>query len=145
MHVGDVENVALRGDADVLGHAAAGQLEIAEHAATDHVDLHQCAAELAGENCIAAVDGKVRVIEAAALGRRHREFELHGMGIAEVEAPPLLRHHDGEAAVGGEVEVIGIVNPDRCARQAGGWIDRRDGAVGPAAARAGDPQRLEVV
>ncbi len=67
------------------------------------------------------------------------------MRIAEVEAPPLFRDHDGEAAVRREIEVIGIVDPDRRTGFAGGGVDRRETAGGPAAAGARDPQGLEVV
>src|SRR6266700_4171542 len=70
-HIGHEEDLAVRGHADVLGHAAPGQLEIPQDLAARHVDLGQAALELAREDGEAAVDGEVGVVDARAL--RHRE------------------------------------------------------------------------
>src|SRR3989344_1289909 len=56
VHVGDVEDLAVRGDADVLGHAALRELEVTEDFAIDEIDFYQTAAEFAGEDRVAPVN-----------------------------------------------------------------------------------------
>ena len=76
--------------ADVLGHAPARELEIAQDFLVRHVDLGQAALELAGEDREAAVDREIRVVDAGALRDRQRRLQRHRLRIAEVQAVPSL-------------------------------------------------------
>ena len=67
-HLGDVEGLAVGRAADVLGHPALAELEVADDRAVDEVDLHEAALELAGDDDVAAVDGEVGVVHARAVG-----------------------------------------------------------------------------
>ena len=62
------------------------------------------------------------------------------MGVAEVQPPQPLGDHDREAAVGGEVQVVGVHDPYRRTRGAGTRVDRGQ-AVALAVA---DPQPPQV-
>ncbi len=144
MHVGDVEQLAVGRDADVLRHAALRQGQIAEHLAIDQVDLHHALLELAGEDRELAVDREVGVVDAGALRRRDRGLHLVGLRIAQIEALQRLGDDDRRFAVGAEIHVVGIIDRDRLAGLAGLRIDRRQAAVGAALGVVGDPQGLEI-
>src|SRR5215831_12478624 len=76
VHICNVEDFAVGGDADVLRHAALRQLEVADHAPVHEIDLYEVAAvELASEDGVAAVDGEVGVVDAVTIGRRQRRLQ----------------------------------------------------------------------
>ncbi len=112
-HVGDIEDASVRRAAHVLGHAALGQFQHAEDFAIAQVDLGDGPAELTGEDGVVAAGREVGVIDPAASGGVELALQLHGVGIAELQPAPGLGDHDGGAAVGGEVHVVGVRDRDR--------------------------------
>src|SRR4029077_14543481 len=52
LHIGNVENFAIGGNTNVLGHPAFRQFQIADHFLLDQVDLCDTTPVLAGEDCI---------------------------------------------------------------------------------------------
>src|SRR5207302_7193020 len=72
---------------------------------------------------------------------RQRLHQRHRVGVAEVEPPPPLGHHDGEPAVGREIQVVRIVHRDVRAFLTGGGIDGRERAAQVVCY----PERREVV
>ena len=52
-----------------------------------------------------------------------------------------FRHHDGETAVGGEIQVVRVIDRDRFTERAGPGVDRGQRVAGVAV----DPQGLQVV
>ena len=76
----------------------------------------------------------------AGAGHRQGMAQPHRVGVAEVEPAQPLGDHDGPAAVGGEVQVVGVGDRDRPADVAGGRVDRGEG-VGLV---VGDPEPAQV-
>jgi hypothetical protein len=55
-HVGDVEDLAVGGNANVLGHASLRQFQESEDFWLRDINLHQAVAELACKYCVTAID-----------------------------------------------------------------------------------------
>ncbi len=139
-HVGDVERRAVRGELHVLGHAVMRrQVDDLADLAPGQVHGHQVAGELAAGQEGRAVDGEVRVVDAAA-GHVHRLAQLEGLGVPEVEPVQPFRHDQRGGAVRGEVQVVGVLDLDRLARLPGRGVDRRERV----AVVVVDPQRLQI-
>ncbi len=145
-HVGDVEQLAVGREAHILRHAGLRQGKRRDHPQIGHVELDQIAAELAADDGETTVDGKIRVVDAAAFRRAHRLLERHGVRIAEIEPLVLFGHDHGRAAVRREIEVVGVRHVDDGTGLRGARIDRHDEAGAAARRRAArHPQGLQVV
>ncbi len=70
----------------------------------------------------------------------HRTLQLHRVRVAKVQTLQAFGHHHRMLAVGGEVQVVGVLDRDRRARHAGRWVDRGERIAEVAV----DPQRLQV-
>src|SRR5215475_899585 len=100
LHVRQEEQLAVRGHAYVLRHAAFRELEVSEDLPSHEIDLHQAALELAREDRVAPVDREVGMVDAGALWGRQRALERHRLRITEIEPFESLGDHDGRPAVG---------------------------------------------
>ena len=129
LHIGDVKYFAVGRDAHVLGHAAFGEFQIAEHFLGDEVDFGQSAAVFAGKNGVAPIDGKIGVIDAGTAWRVDRIFHRHGLRITKVEPLARFGNDDRRRSVRSKIHVVRIVDGDVFPRLAGQRIDRRDAAV----------------
>src|SRR5262249_9913500 len=92
--LGHVEDLAVGADPDVLGNAAARQLQVAENLAVDPVDLHESALVFARHDQVPPVDRVVAVVDASTSGSRQRALERHRLRIAKIEALERLGHDD---------------------------------------------------
>jgi hypothetical protein len=101
MHVGDVEDPAIGGELDVLGHAGAsvGEIEHADDTLSAHVELDHLPGELATRDQVAPVGREVHVIDADAWNL-NGAVEREGMRIAEVEPAQPLGDDDRVAPAG---------------------------------------------
>src|SRR5262249_41487094 len=77
----------------------------------------------------------------AATRHQHRFDQLHRLRVAKIQAVRALGDDDGVAAVGGEVQVVRILDLQRVDFVAGGGGDARDAV--PEVVQ--HPQRLEIV
>ncbi|MNQ11382.1 hypothetical protein D3C85_242680 [compost metagenome] len=166
VHVGDKEFLAVWRDAYVLRHAfldaadfirraayrtglgkALGrhlQFQVAVDLAAHQVDLGDGAVELAGEHGVAAVIGKVGMVDAAALGRVDRILHGHGLRIAEIEAVARFCHDDGGLAIRRVIHIVGIIDGHFLARLARQRVDRRQAALVRALGIVRHPQGTQV-
>ena len=67
-HVGHVKNFTVGRDADVLRHPLLRKPQKPQHLLRLRVDLHKRAAEFAGEDRVATIDGKIGVIDSPGIG-----------------------------------------------------------------------------
>src|SRR5262245_688111 len=111
--LGDVKDLAVGADPEVLGNAATRQLEVAEDLAVDPVDLHESALVFARHDQVPAVDRVVAVVDAGTSRSRQRALERHRLRIAKVEALERFGHDDRRSAIRREVPVVRIVDGHR--------------------------------
>src|SRR4029077_2841261 len=114
-HVGYVEHLAVRTDANVLRRAALRDLQVADYGPRDEVDLDQAAGEFAREDRVTAVDREIRMIDAAALARRDRRLQRHRRRVAEIEALVRFGNDDRRASIRREIHVVRVVDGNRLA------------------------------
>src|SRR5258708_5572274 len=104
------------------------------------IDLHELTGELARGDGISVVGREFDVIESAAINMEGLH-ELHRLRFAEVDPVTGLGDHHGGAAIGREIEVIGVADRQRCSLLSGQRIDGREAV----ASVVGDPQRCQVI
>lgn len=150
-HIGDEEQLAVGRDTDVLRHAGGifharlDELKISQHFLGNHIDFDQTTiGELAGEDGVAAVDGKVGVIDAGALGRRQRSLQHHRVRIAEFQTLQVFGDDDRIAPVRREVHIISVGHLDDCAGLAGFRVDGHENSRQIALGRSDNPQSLQI-
>ena len=73
-HVGHVKNFTVGRDAVALRHPLLRKPQKPQSLPCLHVDLHKRAAEFAGEDRVATIDGKIGVIDPRALGHSQQRL-----------------------------------------------------------------------
>ena len=66
------------------------------------------------------------MVDAAALGYRQRMHQPHRVRVAEIEALQPLGHDDRVPAIGGEVQVVRVLDRNRAPGTGGARVDRRE-------------------
>ena len=128
-HVRDVKDLAVWRDANILGHSPLRHFQIPGNLVFHEINFCQATGEFTGKNRVAPIDGKVGVVDPAAVRSLDGVFERHGVRIAQVEPLQRFGDDDRRAAVRHEVHVVRIVHGYGLAGFARDGVNGSDAAV----------------